>query len=240
MFKKTTFLFDLDGTLLPMDNDIFTKAYFSALTKRVAPLGYEAKGLVDAIWGGTKAMVANDGSKPNEEAFWQFFASIYGEKSREHIPVFDRFYRNEFWQAKDTTGFTPLAARCIKALRAKGYTVALATNPIFPAVATDARIQWAGLDKEDFDLITTYENFNYCKPNPKYYLEILNRLCKDPSECVMVGNDVGEDIRAAQKAGLDTILIPDCLINRDDGDISDINSMTFEQLLEYIEALPGA
>jgi FMN phosphatase YigB (HAD superfamily) len=33
-------LFDLDGTLLPMDMDKFIKTYFGGLAKRMAPFGY--------------------------------------------------------------------------------------------------------------------------------------------------------------------------------------------------------
>ena len=33
----TTVLFDLDGTLLPMDNDVFTKCYFKLLVQQLAP-----------------------------------------------------------------------------------------------------------------------------------------------------------------------------------------------------------
>lgn len=34
-------LFDLDGTLLPMDQDAFTRGYFNLLAKKLAPHGYE-------------------------------------------------------------------------------------------------------------------------------------------------------------------------------------------------------
>ena len=64
--KLTTILFDLDGTLLPIDNDAFTKGYFKLLAVKLAPHGYEPKQLVDAIWAGTAAMVKNDGTKSNE------------------------------------------------------------------------------------------------------------------------------------------------------------------------------
>ena len=69
--KLTTILFDLDGTLLPMDNDAFTKGYFKLLAAKLTPHGYEPKQLVDAIWAGTAAMVKNDGSQSNEDAFWK-------------------------------------------------------------------------------------------------------------------------------------------------------------------------
>ncbi len=39
-----TILFDLDGTLLPMDQDEFIRDYFQRLAQKVSPLGYEPKG----------------------------------------------------------------------------------------------------------------------------------------------------------------------------------------------------
>ena len=72
-------LFDLDGTLLPMDQDVFVKAYFSGIAAKLAPFGYEPKALIDAIWAGTVKMIKNDGRITNEEAFWNCFISVYGE-----------------------------------------------------------------------------------------------------------------------------------------------------------------
>ena len=39
--KPKAVLFDLDGTLLPMDQDAFTKGYFKLLAKKLSPHGYE-------------------------------------------------------------------------------------------------------------------------------------------------------------------------------------------------------
>ena len=43
--------FDLDGTLLPMDQDVFVKTYFSYLVKKMAPYGYEPKKLISSCLG---------------------------------------------------------------------------------------------------------------------------------------------------------------------------------------------
>ena len=91
-----TILFDLDATLLPMDQEAFVKEYFKHLAQKLYPLGYDAGKLVDAIWSGTAAMVKNDGSRLNEDAFWGRFAEIFGEARRADKPVFDEFYENEF------------------------------------------------------------------------------------------------------------------------------------------------
>ena len=40
-------LFDLDGTLLPMDQDVFVKTYFKGIAAKLAPYGYEPKALID-------------------------------------------------------------------------------------------------------------------------------------------------------------------------------------------------
>ena len=103
----TTVLFDLDGTLLPMDQDAFTRGYFKLLAAKLAPHGYEPKQLVEAIWAGTEAMVRNDGSR-NEAAFWDKFASIYGEKAKADEPLFVDFYANEFNQAQSICRHGPL------------------------------------------------------------------------------------------------------------------------------------
>ena len=61
----TTVLFDLDGTLLPMDQDQFVKMYFGLLAKALAPRDPEA--LIRGVWTGTKAMMTNDGSRTRSE-----------------------------------------------------------------------------------------------------------------------------------------------------------------------------
>lgn len=235
-----TFIFDLDGTLLPMpDQDFFVKKYFDALTRKLAAYGLESQRLVKTVWAGTMAMVGNDGSMTNEERFWEVFCENIGKDGRSFEPVFDDFYRNEFSESKIATGFDPKAALCIKLLKQKGYHLVMATNPVFPEIATYTRIKWAGLLPEDFDLITTYENSSYCKPNLKYYEEILAAIGKKASQCIMVGNDVKEDMCAA-RLGMDTFLLKDCLINSDNCDISGYKQGGFDDLLDYIRRLPDA
>ena len=87
-----TILFDLDGTLLPMDQEIFVKAYLQALTKKLLPYGYPTEELVQGIWAGTSAMLKNDGAQTNETVFWNVFSSIFGDKVWEDKPIFDEFY----------------------------------------------------------------------------------------------------------------------------------------------------
>ena len=228
--------FDLDGTLLPMDQDIFIKAYFSRLAAKLAPHGYDPEKLIKAIWGGTAAMVKNDGSVTNEDAFWNYFFTIFGAKAREDEPIFADFYRAEFQQVQNSCGFDPRAAQTVAALKEMGFTLVLATNPIFPAMATESRMAWAGLERGDFALYTTYENSRHCKPNPDYYRDILAHLGANAEECLMVGNDVTEDMVAAT-LGMNVFLLTDCLINKQNQDISRYPHGSFDALMTFIQAL---
>ena len=232
----TTVLFDLDGTLLPMDQDIFVKTYFKGIAAKLASYGYEPKELIDAIWQGTMRMIGNDGRRSNEAVFWDYFASRYGEGARNDLPLFDAFYRENFDAVKAVCGYNSKAAALIAELKASGKRVVLATNPIFPAIATEKRIRWAGLDPEDFELYTTYENSNYSKPNPDYYRDIFMRLTVRPEECLMVGNDVEDDM-IAQTLGAKVFLLTDYLINKQEKDISVFPNGNFSDMITYIRSL---
>lgn len=228
-------LFDLDGTLLPMDMDEFTNGYFKTLVKKAAKAGYEPDDMIKTIWGGVKAMVMNKGVTSNEEAFWKYFASVYGEQALKDRAIFDEFYDKDFICAKDYVGFNPEAKLTVDAIKAAGYKAVLATNPIFPESATRQRVNWAGMDVSDFETFTTYENCTYCKPNPEYYLELLGRLGMDSAECLMVGNDVTEDMDAGLKAGMQVFLITDCMINKENKDISQYPNGSFKELREFLK-----
>lgn len=236
--KITTVLFDLDGTLLPMNMSTFIQAYFGALAHSLAPHGYEPQKLTDAIWKGTAAMVHNDGSATNEERFWQGFEAAYGKPAREDEALFARFYREEFDSVQASCGYTPAAREIIDTVKACGLRTALATNPIFPAMATERRIAWAGLSTSDFELYTTYENSRFCKPNPNYYRDVINTLGVCPEECLMVGNDVEEDM-IAQTLGCRVFLLTDCIINPRKRDISVYANGSYADLIAHIKSLNG-
>lgn len=236
MTKIKAILFDLDGTLLPVDQEEFTKAYFGLVAAKAAPLGYEPKRLVDAVWAGTIAMVKNDGKESNETVFWKKFSSIFSEDARKDREVFDDFYRVEFNELRKICRPDPDAAAALKRIKALGFRVALATNPLFPSVATENRIRWAGLEPGDFEFYTAYETIGLSKPNPKYYLEVANRIGLEPNECAMVGNDAFED-GIAGTVGMRVFLLTDCLINKDNRDISAIPHGSFKRMMEWAERL---
>ncbi len=234
--KTKYILFDLDATLLPMDQDAFLKAYFSSLIKYLAPLGFEPQKLYESIWNSIMTVVANNGESTNEERFWQEMSRCYGDNIRDSEPFYNDYYLTHFDKNKEVCGYNENSNIVIKKAKEKGFKIILATNPVFPRIATEARIRWAGVDKNDFIHITTYENSHYCKPNPEYYKEILNIIGATPEECLMVGNDATEDM-VASTIGMKVFLLTDCLINTKNVDISVYPNGSFKELLTYIESM---
>ncbi len=229
-------LFDLDATLLPMDQNEFIEVYFKSLSTKMAQYGYEPKKLIEAIWSGIRAMVLSTGEKTNEQSFWDTFKAVFGDKALNDIEIHKEYYEKDFDALKQVCGYTPKSKELIKYLKSRGIRVALATNPVYPAVATEKRIGWAGLDKSDFELVTTYEDSHYCKPNPNYYKEILGKLKLSPEECVMVGNDATEDM-VAEKLGIKVFLLSDHLVNTKNVDISSYPQGSFEELYDFLNNL---
>lgn len=210
MYQYDAIFFDLDGTLLPMDLEKFTNGYFGLLARRFSQ--YDSKALIDAVWQGTAAMTANDGSMTNEERFWQVFSGLMGREVLERQAEFQDFYHTDFHQAKAFTAPTPLAKLLVTQARQRAKLVVLATNPLFPTCGVESRLSWLDLAISDFDYVTTYENASYCKPNPAYYQHICQTLQLDPAQCLMIGNDLKEDAQGASQAGLQIHVVTDCLI----------------------------
>lgn len=168
-------LFDLDGTLLPMVQDEFANSYFMQLSKKFRGTGVDTDKLLKTIEKGLMGMVLNNGRNTNEEVFWQIFEREMKMKKVDIIDRFDEFYLNEFNEIITSTSPTGIAKEIIDIAKKKGLRLFLATNPLFPRQATLNRIRWAGLNPEDFLDITTYENSHFCKPNVKYFQEIIRR-----------------------------------------------------------------
>ena len=206
--------FDLDGTLLPMNEDEFIKIYFKLLAKRLMPLGYNPDDLIKVIWGGTNAMFNNDGSKTNEEVFWQYFLDFYGEdKIKSDRKIIDEFYTNEFKLTKNSCFENPLAREIIDYCKSKGLFIGLSTNPIFPKAGTLTRMSFVNLKEEDFDFVTTYEDSYFCKPNPRYFIELLKKYELSPNEVILFGNNTYEDGDCSYYAGIKCYLVGNHIID---------------------------
>ena len=230
-------LFDLDGTLLPMDLDEFIKYYFCGIGEKVSPSDPERKKrLIAAVWDSTMAMIKNRGEKLNRDVFWDTFFALTGDEFVADLPLLDEYYLREYDEIRRICGFEEKAAEAVSLAKEMGMLVVLATNPIFPPVAVEKRVSWAGIDPAVFDYITTYESSHYAKPNPAYYAEIAASLSLSPEECLMIGNDVGDDMIAG-KIGMQTFLLTPCLINKKGEDIGAYCHGGYGELIEFIRSI---
>lgn len=201
-------LLDLDDTLLINDMELFGANYFKALAakmSRVCP----PQLLLEALSVATRAMLYNDGTKgTNAEVFAQEFFPRIGRSPEEVMPLFEEFYAQDFEALRRYTTVDPDARVLVKLAFQHGYQVAIATQPVFPLVATLARLRWAGVGAEEFpyDFIASYETMSACKPHPHFFTTILERLGRLPEECLMVGDSPDADMGAG-KLGIKTFWV---------------------------------
>ena len=219
-------LFDLDGTLLNMDQDKFLELYMLSLYNYSKEEYKDVYELINLIKKGVYLMVNNNGELTNEEVFYNHFKSFHKDKTDTLLKKYEEYYNSDFIITKESTSLKKVAPLLIKELKEKGYNLILATNPIFPRIATLNRIKWAGLDPNDFMYISTYENSHYSKPNIKYYEEILNKLNLNKEECLMIGNDTSEDY-VVTNLDIPCIILKENLINKKNLDLD------FSTLDEY-------
>ena len=208
--KMNAVFFDLDGTLIFHDQALFLNEYIKAISAYVASKGYDPRAFVDATMYGTGVVLANDGERTNKNVFWDKFFNYYGKYDERIIEISDEFYVTEFKKLKCFARENPFARKAVELAHRDGKKVVLATNPVFPMTAQLERMSWSGLTENDFDLITAYENSSFCKPNPKYFIEICKKIDVNPQNAIMIGNDEREDMKCASEAGLMCFLATDC------------------------------
>ena len=207
--------FDLDGTLLPLNEDLFIKVYFRELAKKLYPLGYESNKLIDVIWKGTILMMQNDGSKTNEEVFWSYFKERYGEEKLNDKEYIDSFYTNEFKETIKVCKENPYVKDILKFCKDNNLITILSTNPIFPKQGTLTRMSYIGLNESDFDYVTTYEDSRYCKPNPMYFKTLLEKFNLQPEEVLVFGNNTYEDGDCSKACDIKCYMVGDFIIKSD-------------------------
>ncbi|MGB7594004.1 MAG: HAD family hydrolase [Erysipelotrichaceae bacterium] len=236
MTKLTTFFFDLDGTLLPIDGKKFEELYFHGLSARFTDL-YSPSDFIQLIWNATKAMVADTRPITNETAFMEALGSVVNGNLGEMQNRFTDFYATGFDKVREAVIENAEVHESIRLLKQKGYDLVIATNPMFPRLAIEKRIEWTGLDRSDFSYVTSFEDNHYCKPQPMFFQEILDTLKKTPQEVIMVGNDVEEDL-VAGKLGIQTYLITNHNINRKNKEVVADHIGDYADFLKFVESLP--
>ena len=234
---KKLIMTDLDCTLLPMDQDAYIQIYVNSIAKLFYEHGFDGKKIAKATMQSAYDMGKNDGSRTNKEVFEEAFKAMVGENAQQAIDLFPKVYEEPYDAIKEVTKVNEYAHEIAKLMREKAEFVVVATQPMFPLEAVKKRLSWTNLSHDMFDDITVYDNCTFSKPSTGYYKEIMDKFGADPSNTVMFGNDVNEDILPCKELGVETFLLTDGLINVKNHDISDLRKGTYLDMIEYLKSL---
>jgi FMN phosphatase YigB (HAD superfamily) len=208
--------FDLDGTLLQADMGAFIPAYIEGLSHHFADVALHRTFVLAVREAIGTLFTGEDGARTNEELF---LATL---KRRLDIApeLFDkrlsRYCADGLARLQEFIRPLPLAPTILDLCRKRGLAVILATNPVFPRALVDARLAWGGLEDFPFDFIASFENTRYCKPDVRFFTDLLERFDLAPEDVLMVGNDTEHDL-AAREIGIVTFLVDTWLADRLDG-----------------------
>jgi FMN phosphatase YigB (HAD superfamily) len=197
-------LLDLDDTLLLNPMAEFIPAYIELFCEFVRDI-VSPERFTSSLLSGVQAMEENhDHSLSNEQVFFAEFFSHVGVEESRLKPRLERFYEEEYPKLAILARPARDNLKVVEAAFEASLQVVIATNPLFPRIALDQRLEWANLPVSDFNfaLVTSFEEMHAAKPNPEYYLEILDKLGRKPEECVMVGDDWERDILPASSIGI--------------------------------------
>ncbi|MGB9789016.1 MAG: HAD family hydrolase [Thermotoga caldifontis] len=181
-------LLDYDGTLAVVDEERFAEEYFfnfNVFLVEKYKTALDHFEILDCLAQITKC---SDGRVNNYERFVKCLTDKF--EKFDWKEVFDSFYNSEEFEAlNDLVEPNEKTLELLRKAKQSGLLVVLATNPIFPRSATEKRLRWIGLSLSDFDYATFMENSHFCKPDPRYFLEICEAISVDPKDCLMIGDD---------------------------------------------------
>ncbi len=206
-------LFDLDGTLIDVDMNRFVPIYLRRLTEYMSSQVSPA-GAIRTLHLAVAAMFANaDAGRTLESVLLEVLESELAISPVFYAECLEQFCRNDLDSMRPLVTGHPLSSQLIESSQSRGWTIVLATNPIFPRVVIDARLTWGELDGHVFHHITAYETAHFCKPSPRFFEEIQEQLQIPAERCLMVGNDPLHDLSASQ-VGMQTCLLTPWRIKR--------------------------
>jgi FMN phosphatase YigB (HAD superfamily) len=204
----TTFLFDLDNTLITFDEQAFLPIYGEHVYPYFIKEMPSYQDFIQLLLESIHAMVEEGPPDySNNDKFAAYFGPRANLSSEEVLRRFISFYENEFDHLAKIMDPIPFARQLLE-LTSKHFSVVLATNPLFPKVATYKRLKWANIESPDIPWleITVADYYSTAKPHLSYYEEVLMRIKKSPQECIMIGNDKINDM-VAGKLGIKTFLV---------------------------------
>lgn len=205
-------LFDLDGSLLQMNEPKFVAKFAHLVNLKFANKGYDYDEISQVFWKAVERVYKNDGSKLNIDVFWDHLVEHYGEDVLKEKSTVEEYYNNEFKDVKTEFYPNPIAKEIVKFVNENNLLCILATQPIFPLIGVINRMDFVGLEESDFTYITNMENSKFTKANPKYYKDLLEKFNLKDDEVIMFGNHYYEDGESTLVNNIKTFLIEGCII----------------------------
>lgn len=237
MSKYKLIMSDLDNTLLPIyTQERFVEIWFRDITEKFRAYGLDPIRAANGVNQGVRAVLYNESGRLNIDVFYDEVEKISGYTKEQLEPAMTDYYTTTFGNVYDITLPNPHAMRIAELMREKAEHAVVATMPVFTPEAVENRMKWVGLTPDMFDDITTMMNSRYCKPNPLYFQEILDRFGMKAGEALMIGNDVREDMQPCRTLGVDVFLVTNHMITHDlpyDG----YRQGKYEDLVAFLEAL---
>jgi FMN phosphatase YigB (HAD superfamily) len=191
----TAVLLDLDNTLVLFDETAFYLRYMERITPFFEDL-LVGEDFRDRLLRGIRALRKNDGQVSNQDFFMNVFCDGVADQRQAIWDRFLRFYDTEYDQIPVSVRIPAGLEGVIDQLQQHRLKLVVATNPIFPRIAQEKRLAWAGLSADRFELLTHLANMGYAKPHPEYYRQICAMIGVPPEQCLMVGNDGINDMIA--------------------------------------------
>lgn len=202
----TTLLFDIDNTLLLFDDHEFMRIYVELIHKYFRREEPNLKKFMSIFLTSTNKMThKNPSNLDNLTKFGVDFESRIGLSKSEIITRFQQFYRTDFIKVCQIMKLHPIAMELLK-LASTYFHLVAATNPLFPRIANETRFSQTGLDAFPWVEITSAEDYHYAKPHIEFYEELLDRIDKSPTECMIIGDDPINDM-VAGRLGIKTFLV---------------------------------
>ena len=127
-------LFDLDGTLLDNNMEVFLPHYLRLLSARMAPIAPPDE-FIAHLMQASDLIATNDGGETNEKVFAEAFYPLAGHSREEVEAIIAHFYADDFPTLRQHTRRKPEARQVVQQAFDLGYQVVVATNPFFPATA---------------------------------------------------------------------------------------------------------
>ena len=188
---KKAILFDLDGTLINSGPDLAL-----AVNHMLKTLDRDtfSEDVIDGwVGNGAQTLVSRALSGQSD-----IDANLDASLVAEALEIFLAFYAQNLCVATVTY---PNVSSTLKALKEKGYRLAIVTNKPFAFVEPILE----GLDLDGlFELILGGDSLAQKKPNPAPLLHVCETLNVDVKACVMVG-DSKNDILAANSCAMQSV-----------------------------------